>query len=144
MLPTVDSVKPNSPKSCTCSLFATNGLLRFLLVKKSATDAVKTFSLGDKISRALSTATEDKKTYETFNSKTEDDDRMVKARLCGDGTFSVFPRKNTTRDFFCVVLSLKLRTFICHNLIAMAKVVYNLGSKIWLMLDTLHVTSTQK
>ena len=69
---------------------------------------------------------------------------MVKARLCGDGTFSVFLRKNTTRDFFCVVLSLKLRPFNCHNLIAMAKVVYNLGSKIWFTLDTLHETSTKK
>ena len=61
---------------------------------------MKTFSLGDKISRALSTATEEKKSYETYNSKTKDDYRMVKARLCGDGTFSVFLRKNTTRDFF--------------------------------------------
>ena len=66
LLPTVDSTKPNSPKSHMLAsllqnIFKIYGLRRFLLLlKNSATEAIKTFSLRDKLSQAISTVIEEK------------------------------------------------------------------------------------
>ena len=68
--------------------------------KKSAAEAITTYSLRDKFSWTISTAIEEKNLRNVYNSKTEDDDRAVKERPCGDGTFSLFPCKKTLRDFF--------------------------------------------